>query len=171
MTTAAVTKRPRRAREAEPVDVDQAGEEFDEEAGTIEPTRVIPPELRFTTEDLADEDVPDEADRSIEFDLDGFVGTIVAPHKLEEVLAQLMEAGARRASTADALFAGRRFLERVLSADTLDHLQRRLDDDLDPFRISHLYDILEKVVKILNKKLEEENRARGGRPARRRRGR
>jgi hypothetical protein len=82
-----------------------------------------------------------------------------------------MEAGARRASTADALFAGRRFLERVLSADTLEHLQRRLDDDRDPFRISHLYDILEKVVKILNARLEAENRSRGGRPARRRRAR
>ena len=161
MTSAVATKRASQvARPARPVDDEAA----------IEPTKVIPPELRFTTDDL-DEGVPDEDARSIEFDLDGFVGTIIAPHKLEEVLAQLMEAGARRATTADALYAGRRFLERVLSADTIDHLQRRLDDDRDGFRITHLYDILERVVKVLNKRLEEENRARGVRAGQRPAGR
>jgi hypothetical protein len=145
----------RRAEADEPVDG----------GAVIEPARVVPPELRFTTADKPLDD-DDEAPREIVFDLDGEQYTIIRPHKLDEVLAQLIEAGARRATTADALYAGARFMQRVLAPESLDRLQRRLDDDTDPFRITDLYDILEKIVKVL-----DVGQAPNNGPAPRRRGR
>ncbi|MEV0822547.1 hypothetical protein [Nonomuraea rubra] len=142
----------------------------DEAEQVIEPVRVIPPELKFTTRDKA-VDVDDEAEREIEFELDDEVYTIIRPNKLDEVLAQLIEAGARRATTADALYAGARFMQRVIAPESLERLQRRLDDDTDPFRITDLYDILERIVQLLDQSNDRGGRAPRTGPAPRRRAR
>lgn len=139
----------------------EAGEP--DEQAAIEPVRVIPPELRFTTADKPVDDAGGE--RELPFELDGETYTIIRPRKLDEVLAQLIEAGARRATTADALYAGQRFLQRVIAPESLERLQRRLDDDEDPFRLEDLFEILERIVQVLN---EAEDRAPKSGPARRR---
>jgi hypothetical protein len=130
----------------------KAGQAVDElgDEGVIEPTRVVPPELKFTTRDAEIEVDLDEAEREIVFELDGAEYTIIRPAKLDEVLAQLIEAGARRATTADALYAGYKFMQRVIAPESLDRLQRRLDDDADPFRLTDLFDILQKIVTVLD---------------------
>lgn len=142
------------------------GDELDEQ-DVITPARVIPPELRFTTDD----DELDEVDEEpIMFEVDGAEYTINRPRKLEEVLAQLIEAGARRATTADALYAASKFLDRVMAPESLQRLQARLDNDNDKFRLRHLFDILERVVKELDVASSRSSAPANG-PARARRAR
>lgn len=157
----AVTKRAAEAGD-DVVDGGQAGE--DGGAGVIEPSRVIPPELKFSTRDR-DADADDEGPRELPFEVDGETYTIIRPYKLDEVLAQLIEAGARRATTADVLYAGQRFLQRVIAPESLERLQRRLDDDGDPFRLEDLFDILERIANVLKDEQDRKsgNRGRGGR--------
>lgn len=125
---------------------------------------VVAPDLVFVTpqKDRADEP---EADRRIPFTLDGVEYTAIRPVKLEETLLVLVEASARRATTADTLWAGSEFLRRVLAPASLTRLQARLDDDKDPFEITDLYDILTSIVR----KLAASSRKQAPQPARARR--
>lgn len=122
---------------------------------------VVRPDLEFTTPERDQDDAPPE---EIPFKIDGEVYTIIKPRKKEEVLAQLAEAGARRATTSDALYAGSSFLRRVLAPESIIRLQARLDDDRDSLRIEHVYAIMRKIVDRLSE--DDEGAAVGPRPAR-----
>ncbi len=127
---------------------------------------VVAPELVFTTP-KRDEKVEDVAARTIPFDLDGEIYHVVRPHKLEETMAALAEAEARRATIADRLYAGSAFLRKVLTPSSASRLQARLDDDTDPFRLEDLYDILGRIVDVLAKDNQETRPARARARARR----
>ncbi|MBP2703534.1 hypothetical protein JOL79_06940 [Microbispora sp. RL4-1S] len=152
-TSAAPARRARAAAAATKLDETTAGEQ------TLEPSRVIPPELRFTTGGR-DDDQAGEAPEPVEFEIDDVTYTAIIPRKVDEVLAGLIEANARRATTADALYAGMKFMHRVIAPESLARLQARLDDDADKFRIGDLYDILGKLVKVVEAKAEERQRGR-----------
>ncbi len=111
----------------------------------LEGTVVVAPDLVFVTSEKDREDEPEE-DRRFPFEVDGVEYTAIRPVKLEETLAGLVEASARRATTADAMWAGSEFLRRVIVPESLARLQQRLDDDKDPFEITDLYDILTSIV-------------------------
>lgn len=130
----------------------------------VVPTRVIPAHLRFTTTtEPADDDQDDIAERTLPFELDGVELHIIVPRKLDEVLSQLVEANARRATTADALYAGLRFMSRVFAPGTVAHLQARLDNDDDVFDREKLFDIMRAVVDVLDDFGKKRGRQGGGR--------
>lgn len=127
----------------------------------LEGNVVVEPDLVFTTPKKERPAETEEA-RRIPFELDGETYTAIRPVKLEETLLMLVEAGARRATTADTLWAGAEFFRRVLAPESLVRLQKRLDDDDDPFEITDLYGILERIVR----KLSADASKSGTRPAR-----
>lgn len=120
---------------------------------------VVRPELMFTTPQR--ETSPEPTER-IPFQIDGETYTIIRPRKLDEVLSQLAEAGARRATTADILYAGANFLRRVLAPESAARIQARLDDDEDDLRLDDVFAILERIVTVLS----ADQPAAGPRPAR-----
>lgn len=120
---------------------------------------VVRPDLEFTTPERDQDDAPPE---EIPFKIDGEVYTIIKPRKLDEVLSQLAEAGARRATMSDVLYAGNNFLRRVLAPESAARLQARIDDDQDPLRIDDVFAILRRIVEVLS----ADRPTAGPRPAR-----
>ncbi|MBT2226245.1 hypothetical protein [Nonomuraea sp. NEAU-A123] len=138
------TKPTKRNPPAEADEVPAEAELVDDEP--IEGTVVVDPDLVFTTPDRDDEDDTPEAERTIAFEIDGEIYKIIRPKKFPEVMRRLIASTSRRASTADALWAGEEFLDRVLQPDSIRRLNERLNDDNDKFREEDLYDILVKVM-------------------------
>lgn len=137
------SKTPAKRRPAEVEEVPAEAELVDDEP--LEGEIVVDPDLVFTTPETAEEIQP-EAERTIAFEIDGEIYKIIRPHKFPEVMRRLIAASSRRASAADALWAGEEFLDRVFAPESIRRLNQRLNDDADPFREEHLFEFLEKIV-------------------------
>lgn len=128
---------------------------------------VVNPDLVFTTPAKQRPADPD-ADRLIPVMIDGEEYTVVRPRKLRETLAGLVEAGARRATEADALYAGSNFLRKVFTPESAQRLQARLDDDEDDLELEDLFGYIEKISVMLIRSAPGGGQAGAPEPARRR---
>ncbi|MFI6290001.1 hypothetical protein ACIBEJ_00360 [Nonomuraea sp. NPDC050790] len=132
----------------------------------------VDPDLVFTTKPKPHLSTESVADRMVAFELDGATYFLVKPRKWEDLLVELEETQARRATGPDVLWAGWDFLERVIVPESLRRLMARVKNDSDDLERADLFLLIPQIIQKLAAKEQQPapdarpKRARAARTAR-----
>ncbi|GAA2685434.1 hypothetical protein [Nonomuraea recticatena] len=152
-------------------DAEAADQEAEDSAGAIDGV-VVDPDLVFTTKPKPHLSQESAADRMVAFQLDDATYYLVKPRKWEDLLVELEETQARRATGPDVLWTGWDFLERVIVPESLRRLLARVKDDNDDLERADLFLLIPQIIhKLAARENGRKAAPAGPRPARAKAGR